>query len=95
MPAYMIARINVKDPEQYKKYMAQTPGIIEKFGGKFVVRGGETVSLEGPEETRRIAVVEFPALDSIRAFYTSPEYRAAMKLREGAAELELLGVEGI
>jgi uncharacterized protein (DUF1330 family) len=95
MPAYMIARIKVTDPEQYKKYMAVTPGIIEKFGGRFVVRGGETATLEGPEETRRIAIVEFPALDSIRAFYNSSEYRAAMKLREGAAEIELLGVEGI
>ena len=95
MPAYMIARINVTDPEQYKKYMAVTPGIIEKFGGKFVVRGGETVSLEGPEETRRIVVVEFPALYNIRAFYSSPDYQAAMKLREGAAELEILGVAGV
>jgi uncharacterized protein (DUF1330 family) len=91
----MIAKINVIDPEQYKKYMAATPAIIEKFGGKFVVRGGEKVTLEGPEETRRIAVVEFPALDSISEFYNSPDYKAAMKLREGAAELEILGLEGV
>ena len=91
----MIARINVTDPEQYKKYMAATPAIIEKFGGRFVVRGGDKVTLEGPEETRRIAVVEFPALDNIRQFYTSPDYKAAMKLREGAAALEILGLEGV
>jgi uncharacterized protein (DUF1330 family) len=91
----MIARINVTDPEQYKKYMAATPAIIEKFGGKFVVRGGDKVTLEGPEETRRVAVVEFPALDNIRQFYASPDYKAAMKLREGAAELEILGLEGV
>lgn len=95
MPAYMIARIKVTDPEQYKKYMAVTPGVIEKFGGKFVVRGGETVTLEGEEETRRIAIVEFPALENIRDFYASPDYREAMKLREGAAELDILGVAGV
>ena len=95
MPAYMIARINVTDPEQYKNYIAATPAIIEKFGGKFIARGGETVTLEGERETRRIAIVEFPALDNIREFYDSAEYRAAMKLREGAAELDILGVAGV
>ena len=95
MPAYMIARINVTDAEQYKDYIAATPAIIEKFGGKFIARGGETVTLEGEQETRRIAVVEFPALDNIREFYDSAEYKAAMKLREGAAELDILGVAGV
>jgi uncharacterized protein (DUF1330 family) len=95
VPAYMIARINVTDPEQYKNYIAATPAIIEKFGGKFIARGGETVTLEGERETRRIAVVEFPALDNIREFYDSAEYKAAMKLREGAAELDILGVAGV
>lgn len=95
MPAYMIARINVTDPERYKNYIAATPAIIQKFGGKFIARGGETVTLEGERETRRIAVVEFPALDNIRQFYDSAEYKAAIKLREGAAELDILGVAGV
>jgi uncharacterized protein (DUF1330 family) len=94
MAAYMIARIEVTDPEQYKKYIAVTPAIIEKFGGRFIARGGETVTLEGNEETRRVVIVEFPALDNIRAFYSSPDYQAAIKLREGAAELDLVGVAG-
>ena len=91
----MIARINVTDPERYKNYIAATPAIIQKFGGKFIARGGETVTLEGERETRRIAVVEFPALDNIRQFYDSAEYKAAIKLREGAAELDILGVAGV
>lgn len=95
MPAYMIARINVTDPEQYKNYIAATPAIIEKFGGKFIARGGETVTLEGEMETRRIAIVEFPALDNVREFYDSAEYKAAMELRDGAAELDILGVAGV
>ena len=49
MTAYMVARINVTDMEQYKKYIAVTPDIIESFGGRFIARGGETVTLEGPE----------------------------------------------
>lgn len=95
LSAYMIGLINVTDPEQYKKYVAVTPAIIEKFGGKFIARGGESVTLEGPEEKRRIVIVEFPALDSIREFYASPEYKEAMKLREGAAEMHLIGITGV
>jgi uncharacterized protein (DUF1330 family) len=95
MAAYLIGKIEVTNPEQYKKYIAATPGIIEKFGGRFIARGGETVTLEGPEETRRVVLVEFPSLEQIEAFYNSPEYREARRLREGAAIMYLMGVEGL
>ena len=95
MPAYMIAAIEVTDPEQYKKYIAVTPGIIEKFGGKFIARGGETIALEGPEETRRMVIVEFPGLENVKSFYNSDEYRAAIKIREGAADVHLIAVQGL
>jgi uncharacterized protein (DUF1330 family) len=95
MAAYMIARIGITDPEQYKKYIAATPGVIAKHGGKFIARGGETVTLEGPEETRRVVLVEFPSLDKAKEFYTSPEYGEAMKLREGAATVSLVAVAGL
>lgn len=95
MAAYLIAMIEVTDMEQYKKYIAVTPRVLEKFGGKFVARGGETVTLEGPHEPRRVVLVEFPSLDRIKEFYASAEYREAIKLREGAANVSLVGVEGI
>jgi len=95
MAAYMIARIKVTDPEQYKKYIAVTPGILAKFGAKFIARGGETVTLEGPEETTRVVIVEFPSLDKVREFYNSAEYQEAIKIREGAAEVSLVGVAGV
>ena len=52
MPAYVIAEVSINDPEQYKKYTAVTPGIIKKYGGKFVVRGGDVQTLEGEHEIR-------------------------------------------
>ena len=94
MPAYMIARIKVTDPEQYKKYIAVTPGILANFGARFIARGGDTVTLEGPEETSRVVLVEFPSLERIREFYNSAEYQEAIKIREGAAEVSLVGVAG-
>lgn len=95
MTAYMLAKIEVTDPEKYKGYMAATPGIIEKFGGRFIVRGGEKVTLEGPEETHRVVLLEFPSLEQAQAFYNSPEYQAAKKLREGAATGQFIVLDGV
>lgn len=95
MAAYLIGRIEIKDPEQYKKYIAVTPGVISKFGGKFIARGGETITLEGPAEQRRVVLVEFPSLEKAREFYSSAEYSEAMKLRQNAADVSLVVVEGV
>ena len=94
MAAYMIARINVNDWDQYNEYIKVTPGIIAKYDGRFIVRGGETVTLEGPEEKWRIVVVEFPDLAKVKEFYYSPEYTDAKKIREGAALAQFVAVSG-
>jgi uncharacterized protein (DUF1330 family) len=94
MAAYIIARVQVTDWDRYQQYTQATPAAIEKFGGRFVVRGGETVTLEGPTETARLVVIEFPDLDQAKAFYHSEEYSKARKLREGAAQGQFLAVDG-
>lgn len=95
MTAYIIARINVTDWEQYQHYMAATPPTIEKYGGRFISRGGDLVTLEGPEETCRVVLLEFPSVEQATAFYQSPEYQQAKTLRAGAASMEMVVVEGI
>ena len=95
MAGYIIAMIEVTDPEQYKKYMAETPGVIARFGGRFIVRGGEKTTLEGPEENRRLAVVEFPSLARAKEFYNSADYQEVKSLREGAATVSITAVEGV
>ena len=95
MTAYMIVRMNVTDMEQYREYMKLTPAIIEKFGGQFVVRGGDVVTLEGETESRRIVVVQFPSVEVAKEFYNSPEYQHAKSVRENAAEGEFIVVAGV
>jgi uncharacterized protein (DUF1330 family) len=95
MSAYIIARVKVTDPDKYKNYMALTPAAIEKAGGRFVVRGGEVTTLEGPEEDRRLVVLEFDDIDQAKAFYTSPDYKRAIQERIGAAEAQFIAVEGV
>lgn len=95
MTAYLIATVRVDDPETYKKYTAQTPALVAKYGGKFIVRGGEVEALEGPESTSRIVVIEFPSREVIRTFYHSPEYQDVAKIRHAAAESSFLVVDGV
>ena len=95
MAAYMIARVKVTDPTRYQKYVASTLPTITKFGGRFVARGGRTVTLEGPAEARRIVILEFPSLERAQQWYTSDDYQTVKKLRVGASEGEFLLVDGV
>jgi uncharacterized protein (DUF1330 family) len=95
MPAYIIGRIQVTDKAQYSEYIKATPTIIAKFGGHFIARGGESATLEGPEETSRVVIIEFPTLNDAKAFFHSEEYAEAKKLREGAAVAEFVAIDGV
>jgi uncharacterized protein (DUF1330 family) len=95
MTAYIVARVEVTDRQQYKKYLELTPETIEKYEGRFVARGAEIITLEGPEEQRRIVILEFPSLEKARRWYNSDEYQAARKVRAEAAKAEFIAIEGV
>ena len=95
MPAYLIVETDITDPEQYEQYKAASPGAIAAGGGRFLVRGGEMAVLEGDWTPSRLVVVEFEDLEAAKRFYESPEYQAAIRLREGAANLNMVAVQGI
>ena len=90
---FWIGRVRVRDPEQYKLYVAANGEAFAKFGGRFLVRGGPADALEG-EAFERNVVIEFPSPDAARECWNSPEYQRARALREGAAEVHLTLVEG-
>jgi uncharacterized protein (DUF1330 family) len=90
---YIIARIDVTDPEEYARYTAHTPTVAARFGGRFLVRGGQCVAVEGSGRSRNV-VIEFPDYASARAFYASPEYRAILPHALKGSERELVIVEG-
>ena len=95
MPAYWVARAKINDPVEYKKYTDLVPGIIAKFGGKVLARGGRYKILEGPEKFHRFVVIEFPSLEQAVACHQSSEYQEASRFRRsGVGENELVIVEG-
>ena len=95
MPAYIIVQIDVKDPETYDEYKSLAPPSIERYGGKYIVRGGQVETLEGSWMPRRFVVLEFPDAGSARAWWASPEYADAKALRQRAAGTEMILVAGL
>lgn len=93
--AYVLVQVDVTNPQQYAEYAKLSPGIIEKFGGRFLARAGRVATLEGPPASGRVVVVEFPSFERAQQFYNSPEYVAARKLRAGAGTAQFIVVEGM
>ena len=91
----MIVETDVHDPEQYERYKAASPGAVHAGGGRFVVRGGELAVLEGDWQPTRLVILEFEDLEAAKRWYESPEYREAKALREGAANLRMVAVQGL
>lgn len=90
---YWIARVRVTDEASYKGYVAANGAALAKYGGRFLVRGGQFTCPEGGAAPRNV-VVEFPDYAAALACYRSPEYQDACKHRRGAAEFDFLIIEG-
>ena len=96
MAAYVIADVEIADPESYKAYSARVPESIARHGGRFLARGGAVEHLEGDWQPQRLVVIEFPDLAAVRAWYDSEEYRELVPIRQGASRRgALAAVEGV
>lgn len=95
MSAYVIVEVNVTDPEPFAEYRKLVPATIEKYGGRFVVRGGTVETKEGGWSPARMVVIEFPSMEKARNWYHSPEYAPALALRLKCASAKLILVEGV
>jgi uncharacterized protein (DUF1330 family) len=93
--AYLLVQADVTNPDRYAEYAKVAPGIVAKYGGRYLARGGRTVLLEGPPARSRVVVLEFPSVEAAEQFYRSPEYTAARKLREGASQAQFVVVEAM
>ncbi len=91
---YIVSRVDVTDPNAYALYAAAATKAIATHGGRPLARGGRYEPLEGPARSRNV-VLEFDSYEAARAYFHSAEYQAARALREGAAEMEMVLVEGV
>ena len=95
MPAYLVAEIEITDPAGYAEYGKVVPATVEKYGGKFLVRGGKAHPLEGDWPERRRVIIEFPSLEKAQAWWNSPEYEKPMAMRRAASKGRLMFLEGV
>lgn len=95
MKGYVIGEVEVRDPKVYEEYRRQVLATVEKYGGRFLVRGGRAESLEGRPPAGRVVILEFPSFEQAAQWYHSPEYAPLARLRQSASEGRLILVEGV
>jgi uncharacterized protein (DUF1330 family) len=91
---YWIGHVNVTNLDRYKDYIAANAAPFQKYGARFLVRGGEPLVATGQLRARRHVVIEFDSLAIAKACYDCPEYQAAAKIRDEASTADFVIIEG-
>jgi len=94
MSVYLIIDIAILDQDVYGEFVARVSAVVEQYGGRYLVRGGEVFPVAGDWHPKRIVIVEFENPEQVQEFYASPEYLALAPLREQSASIRAIIVEG-
>ena len=95
MAGYVIAEVEVTDPQGFEEYRQLVPASIEKYGGRYVARGGQTETLEGQWQPKRLVILQFDSVERAKQWWASEEYREAKAVRQRTAISNLVIVEGV
>ena len=95
MTAYVIVDIEVTDPAGYEEYKKLAPATIERYGGKYLARGGRTETLEGDWSTSRLVILQFESLEQAKKWVNSEEYREPRKMRHATTKSKMIVTEGL
>lgn len=91
---YIIVRVSIRDSNLFQQYPPLSTEVMNKYGGKYIIRGGKTDVLEGEWPVDRTTVVEFESFESAKKCYESVEYSKAMKIRQNSTKSDLILIEG-
>lgn len=95
MAAYMIVNLQVRNPGSFKEFQDKFPSVLEKYGGKYLARGGKTERWEGIWEPSRVVILEFPSIDHAKHLYESKEYEPLKAIRLQSTKSDIIVVEGL
>ncbi|HJQ59845.1 MAG TPA: DUF1330 domain-containing protein [Vineibacter sp.] len=94
MPALFLVDVTTTNPALMAEYRTHTPGLVGQAGGRFVVRGGATETVEGDWRPQRVVMIEFPDIDAFRRFYDGPDYQPVLQMRLAAGRSNAVLFEG-
>jgi len=94
LKAYVLIDIAVHDRAQYLQYIEKARPIVESYGGRYVIRGGEIKPLFGDWDPERIILIEFPSHANVERCFHSKEYLEIKHLRENSATTQAVILEG-
>ena len=95
MPAFVISEVEILDEDAATQYRELAAASMAAYGGHYLARGAEAVVVEGEPIHRRVVIVEFPSMQRVHEWYTSPEYAEALRFRGTALDRRLMFVEGL
>ena len=95
MAAYLIADIEITDPQAYEGYRKDVAATIEAYGGRYLTRGAAVDVLEGDWSPKRLVILEFPTMAKLEAWYDCPEYQPLRELRKRASVSKLIVQQGL
>lgn len=95
MAAYIVVQVDITDAERFAEYRTMVPATLEKYGGRFLVRGGAVETLEGDWQPKRLVVLEFDSVEKAKAWWDSEEYRDPKALRQASADTRMVLAEGV
>jgi uncharacterized protein (DUF1330 family) len=95
MPAYFIFDLDVHDPAGMLQYLERVPGTLTKYGGRYIVRGGQFEVVEGDWQPARVVMLEFPNMEQAKLWYDSDEYQDMKAARFKAAKSNIVLVQGV
>lgn len=95
MSAYLISQIRVTNEDAFQEYRQASIPVAESYGAKYLARSDDVEALDGAHDGRRVVIIEFPDMETLRAFWNSPEYQAARQLRLDAAEIDIWALPGM
>ncbi len=95
MAGYIIVDLEVTDPQAFAEYRAMVPPTLVAYGGTYLVRGGETQTLEGGWEPKRVVVLQFDSVERAKQWWSSDDYAPAKALRQRASITRMVVAEGV
>jgi uncharacterized protein (DUF1330 family) len=95
MAAYVIVEVETHDHKLMADYRSLTTPTVAEYGGVFIARGGETITLEGDWAPERIVVIEFPSMEQAKRWWTSEEYAQPKAMRQAAGTTRMIVVDGV